>query len=256
MNALGAIRGTVDDYERWARELGCPGWGWPEMLDGVPARRGRSRLRRRRSARQGRTDPAVAAPVRRAAAARPSRCARRWSSSAIRSATTITRPTRPACSRMRADAARRPARLHERRVPRAGTGATEPRGARRRARRPGAASTGGARPACARLTGEEIAGREVIVSAGAIHSPAILLRSGVGVDDGLPVGANLKEHAATPGLRDRAEARGPDAVGRRAGVQLDAALLVGPGRCRPERHADDLVRRRRARRATRSRAVG
>src|SRR5258706_4670239 len=33
VNALGAIRGTVDDYDRWARELGCPGWGWPEMLD-------------------------------------------------------------------------------------------------------------------------------------------------------------------------------------------------------------------------------
>jgi 5-(hydroxymethyl)furfural/furfural oxidase len=49
-------------------------------------------------------------------------------------------------------------------------------------------------------TGEEIAAREVIVSAGAIHSPAILLRSGVGVDDGLPVGANLKDHAATAGF--------------------------------------------------------
>src|SRR4029077_14969505 len=33
INAMGAIRGTVDDYERWAEELGCVGWGWPEMLD-------------------------------------------------------------------------------------------------------------------------------------------------------------------------------------------------------------------------------
>ena len=49
-------------------------------------------------------------------------------------------------------------------------------------------------------TGEEIAAREVIVSAGAIHSPAILLRSGVGVDDGLPVGANLMDHASTAGF--------------------------------------------------------
>ena len=49
-------------------------------------------------------------------------------------------------------------------------------------------------------TGEEIAGRDVIVSAGAVHSPAILLRSGIGLDDGLPVGANLKEHAAVPGF--------------------------------------------------------
>jgi choline dehydrogenase-like flavoprotein len=49
-------------------------------------------------------------------------------------------------------------------------------------------------------TGEEITAREVVVSAGAIHSPAILLRTGIGVDDGLAVGANLKDHAATPGL--------------------------------------------------------
>ena len=32
VNAMGALRGTVDDYERWAGELGCAGWGWPEML--------------------------------------------------------------------------------------------------------------------------------------------------------------------------------------------------------------------------------
>jgi 5-(hydroxymethyl)furfural/furfural oxidase len=33
VNAMGAIRGTRDDYERWAGELGCGGWGWPEMLE-------------------------------------------------------------------------------------------------------------------------------------------------------------------------------------------------------------------------------
>ena len=27
------IRGTVDDYDRWAEQLGCPGWGWAEMLE-------------------------------------------------------------------------------------------------------------------------------------------------------------------------------------------------------------------------------
>lgn len=42
--------------------------------------------------------------------------------------------------------------------------------------------------------GVEVETGEVIVSAGAIHSPAILLRSGIGVDDGLPVGDNLKDH--------------------------------------------------------------
>src|SRR5438105_9398198 len=33
VNAMGAIRGTVDDYQRWVNELGCTGWGWSEMLD-------------------------------------------------------------------------------------------------------------------------------------------------------------------------------------------------------------------------------
>jgi choline dehydrogenase-like flavoprotein len=56
--------------------------------------------------------------------------------------------------------------------------------------------------------GEEIAAREVVVSAGAIHTPAILLRSGVGVGDGLPVGSNLKEHAATPGFEIALEPEG------------------------------------------------
>jgi choline dehydrogenase-like flavoprotein len=63
--------------------------------------------------------------------------------------------------------------------------------------------------------GEEIAAHEVIVSAGAIHSPAILLRSGVGVSDGLPVGWNLKDHAATAGfevsLTPAARMTSPDA---------------------------------------------
>jgi choline dehydrogenase-like flavoprotein len=33
VNATCALRGTVDDYQRWADELGCTGWGWPEMLE-------------------------------------------------------------------------------------------------------------------------------------------------------------------------------------------------------------------------------
>jgi choline dehydrogenase-like flavoprotein len=59
----------------------------------------------------------------------------------------------------------------------------------------------GARAVGVRLaSGEELEAGEVILSAGAVHSPAILLRSGIGDDDGLPVGANLKDHAATAGF--------------------------------------------------------
>jgi len=44
--------------------------------------------------------------------------------------------------------------------------------------------------------GQHVTGSSVILAAGAIHSPAILLRSGIGIDDGLPVGHNLIEHPA------------------------------------------------------------
>jgi choline dehydrogenase-like flavoprotein len=59
--------------------------------------------------------------------------------------------------------------------------------------------------------GEQIAADHVVVCAGAIHSPAILLRSGIGPASGLPVGANLIDHAAIPGfeLRLRPEGRMP-----------------------------------------------
>ncbi len=30
---MGAIRGLPDDYDRWADEFGCAGWGWAEMLE-------------------------------------------------------------------------------------------------------------------------------------------------------------------------------------------------------------------------------
>ena len=33
VNAMGAIRGLPDDYDRWVDEFGCVGWGWPQMLE-------------------------------------------------------------------------------------------------------------------------------------------------------------------------------------------------------------------------------
>jgi choline dehydrogenase-like flavoprotein len=32
VNAMLALRGIPDDYDRWAHELGCPSWSWDEML--------------------------------------------------------------------------------------------------------------------------------------------------------------------------------------------------------------------------------
>jgi len=65
------------------------------------------------------------------------------------------------------------------------------------------------------------------VSAGTIHSPAILLRSGVGVDDGLAVGANLKEHAATPGFE--LALREPGRTPRRAAPVFSSLLRYTSG---------------------------
>lgn len=48
--------------------------------------------------------------------------------------------------------------------------------------------------------GREMTAREVIIAAGTIHSPALLLRSGIGPETGRPVGRNLIEHALAPML--------------------------------------------------------
>jgi choline dehydrogenase-like flavoprotein len=198
VNALGAIRGTVDDYERWAGELGCPGWGWPEMLEaflcveddldyGGDGRHGKggpiplSRV------------PVDALPPLDRALARAlgdlgyPHCDDYHAPDATglsRIALTLRDGRRVSTNDAYLEPARGRANLDVRgdvlidRVLMNGRRAT------------------GVRTA----TGEEIEAGTVIVSAGAIHSPAILLRSGVGHDDGLPVGENLKEHAATPGF--------------------------------------------------------
>lgn len=32
INGMVYIRGTVEDYDEWAKDLGCPGWSWSEVL--------------------------------------------------------------------------------------------------------------------------------------------------------------------------------------------------------------------------------
>jgi 5-(hydroxymethyl)furfural/furfural oxidase len=51
VNAMLALRGTPEDYDHWVHDLGCPGWGWAEMLAAFLRDRGRRRFRRRRPAR-------------------------------------------------------------------------------------------------------------------------------------------------------------------------------------------------------------
>ena len=194
VNAMGCIRGTVEDYDRWASEFGCTGWGWPEMLesflmieddvdyggDGLHGRGGPIPLARLPFDELAPVDRAMRAALadlgyptcddyHSSEATGVSRWAFMWREG--RRVSSNDAYLEPARSRpnltIRGDVLVDRVLLHGRRAV-------------------------GVRTA----TGEEIEAAEVIVSAGAIHTPAILLRSGVGIDDGLPVGYNLKDHAA------------------------------------------------------------
>ncbi len=201
VNAMGAIRGIPEDYDHWADELGCPGWSWADLLplflrveddvdyggDGHHGRGGPIPLSRVPLAHRAPLDLALRA-----------------------AATDLGYPT---CPDYHAPGA---------------TGVSDValtvRGGRRISTNDGYLEPARPRPNLAvrgdtlvdrvaldgrravgvvTASGEEIEAREVVVSAGAIHSPAILLRSGIGPELGLPVGANLVDHAATPGFELR-----------------------------------------------------
>ncbi len=198
VNAMGAVRGTVDDYERWAHELGCPGWGWAEMLDAFL--RVEDDLDYGGDGLHGAGGPI---PLARVPLGQLSPF-----DGALRTA--MAELGYPVCDDYHALDATGVSRiaLTLRDGQRVSTNDAYLEPARGRANlevRGGVLvdrvlingrHASGVRTA----TGEEIAADEVILSAGAIHSPAILLRSGIGFDDRLPVGANLKDHAATPGF--------------------------------------------------------
>jgi choline dehydrogenase-like flavoprotein len=197
VNGMAAVRGTVDDYERWATELGCDAWGWPDMHaaflrveddvdyggDGWHGKGGPIPLVR------GALDPPPLTRALRTALtdlgyptcddyhAPDATGFSRWALTMRDGARVSTNDAYLEHARGRANLVVRGDALVDRVV------------------------LDGRRVTGVRTsTGEELGAREVIVCAGAIHSPAILLRSGVGVDDGRPVGANLKEHASTPGF--------------------------------------------------------
>jgi 5-(hydroxymethyl)furfural/furfural oxidase len=220
VNAMGAIRGTVDDYERWAGELGCVGWGWPEMLatflrveddadfggDGQHGKGGPIPL--------WRVPTDELAPM----------------SAALRAA--LTDIGFPTCDDYHAPGATGISRwaltMRDRRRVSTNDAYLDPARPRPNLVVRGDAlvdrvAFAGRRAVGVRLAdGTDLAAREVIVSAGAIHSPALLLRSGIGAEDRLPVGTNLKDHAATPGFEIalKPEARMPS-----AGAPVFSSLL-------------------------------
>ena len=198
VNALCAIRGVPDDYRRWSEALGCPGWGWDEMLDTFRAVE--DDLDHGGDGLHGAGGPI---PLSRDGAGDASPLDR-----ALRAA--ITALGYPTCDDYHAPDATGVSRvaltLRDGRRVSTNDAYLEPARARTNLEVRGdvladrvlldGSRAGGVRT----TTGEEVTAREVFLAAGAIHSPAILLRSGIGRDDGLPVGANLREHAATPGF--------------------------------------------------------
>jgi len=198
VNAMGAIRGIPDDYERWANELGCTGWGWAEMLaaflrleddldyggDGLHGRGGPLPLSRTPTAEMSPLDHALRAAI---------------VDLGYPVGDDYHAPDATGLSRMA---------LNRRAGRRVSTNDAYLESARARSNLEVRGDVlvdrvlfDKRRAVGVRTTaGDDIVGAEVVISAGAIHSPAILLRSGVGVADDLPVGAQLKEHAATPGF--------------------------------------------------------
>ena len=209
VNAMMAIRGTPEDYDRWGGELGCPGWGWADMLtrfldveddidyggDGLHGRGGPIPL--------ARTPPGDLPPFDRAMIAAATELGYPVSDDyhapgAIglsRIALTARDGHRVSTSDAYLEPARARPNLHGR-----GDVLVD------RVALDGHTAVG-----VVTVDGEQLAADQVVVCAGAIHSPAILLRSGIGPASGLPVGANLVDHAAIPGfeLRLRPEARVP-----------------------------------------------
>jgi len=58
----------------------------------------------------------------------------------------------------------------------------------------------------------DVVGDEILLTAGAVHSPAILLRSGVGPEVGLPVGQGLQDHANAILFIDYRPGHGPETI--------------------------------------------
>ncbi|HTN79646.1 MAG TPA: GMC oxidoreductase [Acidimicrobiales bacterium] len=198
INGLMGLRGGPDDYQRWADELGCPGWGWNEMLhafllveddadfggDGQHGKGGPIPLWRLPESELPPLDLALRAAMSALDYPTADDCHAPKSTGVSRLAFTMRDRGRVSTNDAYLEIARGRSNLEVR-----GDTLVD------------CVLLDGRRAVGVRTAdGEEITTGDVVVCAGAIHSPAILLRSGIGVADGLPVGGNLKEHAMTPGF--------------------------------------------------------
>lgn len=177
INAMLALPGRPDDYDEWVDRFGCVGWGWRDLAPCL----GRTALSLHRAPRDewgaistalGEADPSAAAGV------------------------LLTRDVsgrRVSVNDAYLEPARHRANLQ------VVAGALVDRVVLRDRRAVGIRLADGA----------EIAADTVIVSAGAIHSPAVLLRSGVDV---VGVGENLHDHPSFPIPLARRRPADPDGL--------------------------------------------
>ncbi|WP_028936038.1 GMC family oxidoreductase [Pseudonocardia spinosispora] len=193
VNAMVALRGVPEDYDRWADELGCAGWSWADLLPWL--QRAEDDVDFGGDGLHGKGGPI---PLWRPPADR-------WSGleQALRTATAEL--GYPYCPDHHAPEATGfgPASLTVRDERRVSTNDAYLEQARDR---PNLTIRGdspverilldGGRAAGVRLAdGTELTSTEVVLSAGTIHSPSLLLNSGVA---DRPVGQNLVEHPMLP----------------------------------------------------------
>ncbi len=240
VNAQIAIRGVAQAFDGWA-ELGCEGWAADDVLPLFAAIEDDAEFG---------TGPGHPLPVHRAPAGR---VGRRGPGIARRRAR-LWLPLEPQPERSRRGRgvllpdqhARRPAGHDERCLSGAGARPRQPGHPRRGAGGPRpvrwAALHRRPRPLRRRDMGGS-GGAEVVLCAGAIHSPAILLRSGIG--PAAELAAHWRDRAARPGL-GRPQLHGPSDDARLAGLAAGA-----PGAragCPPYQLLRDLQQRPRRRR--------
>lgn len=215
VNAMVGLWGEMDDYDSWERDHGCVGWGWREV----------ERCFRR-----------IEVPLRRAETEGPGVVAGSLVEACVMNGWALHRGPFPLAG-IPADAG--PAMLTQDANGRRVT-ASDAYLERARERGNVVVRTDatvdrvlleGARAVGVRLVdGTEIGAREVVLSAGAIHSPTILLRSGI---DRPGIGRGLQDHPSVPvtvGLRQERDPRSlaVSAIARFSSGRHDADLQLLP----------------------------
>ncbi len=197
INGMLAIRGLPEDYDAWERRHGCSGWGWQEMLRAFVSVENDVQHGREpdRGSGEGiplnRAAPRDLSPYHRAAWEAAGRAGYPTdhpdyhdlaSTGMSHGATTLLDDRRISTNEAFLEPARGRANLTVRGETSVDRVAME-----------------GTRAVGVLLTsGELVEAAEVVLCAGAIHTPAILLRTDLGHDRALPIGRNLVEHPGAP----------------------------------------------------------